>query len=142
DGQKVAYDPGIWFNSAKFMDLEWQVYGQVPPKPGEGEATLFWQHDSGKKSLRIHYREEDGRILGFNVMGIRYRHELCQQWLEEGRPLPYVLENLGAANFDPELYRQHEADLLAIYNRQHPDAPLRLKRRRGLKHLFQLRKAG
>ena len=141
-GTQTAYDPGIWFNSAKFMDLEWQVYGQIPPQPGEGEATLFWQHGSGKKSLRINYRRDDGTVLGFNVMGIRYRHELCRQWLAEGRPLRYVLENLGAANFDPEFYRQHEQDLLGAYNRRHPDAPLRLKRRRGLKHLFQLRRAG
>ncbi len=140
-GQETAYDPGRWFNSAKFLDLEWQVYGQVPPLPGEGEETLFWQDEGGQKSLRIHSRKDDGVVLGFNLMGIRYRHELCEQWLAEGRTLRYVLENLGAANFDPEFYRQHEAALLEIYNRQYPGAPLRLKRRRGLRHFFQLRKA-
>ena len=29
-GKNVAYDPGIWFNSAKFLDIEYQVYGEVP----------------------------------------------------------------------------------------------------------------
>ncbi len=31
-GKKVAYDPGIWFNSAKFFDIEYQVYGDVRPE--------------------------------------------------------------------------------------------------------------
>ena len=26
-GQSISYDPGIWFNSAKFIDIEYQVYG-------------------------------------------------------------------------------------------------------------------
>ncbi|MEM9292233.1 MAG: FAD-dependent oxidoreductase [Acidobacteriota bacterium] len=140
-GEALPYRQGIWFNSAKFFDLEWQVYGTVPAQPREGEETLFWEHESGKKSLRINYRSEDLAVVGFNVMGIRYRHELCHQWLEDERPLPWVLENLGAANFDPEFFRQHESDLVATYNQRHPDRPVKLKRRRGLRHLLQLGRA-
>ncbi|MGB3547895.1 MAG: FAD/NAD(P)-binding oxidoreductase, partial [Saprospiraceae bacterium] len=29
-GRPVSYNPGIWFNSAKFIDIEYQVYGEVP----------------------------------------------------------------------------------------------------------------
>ncbi|MFP6645464.1 MAG: FAD-dependent oxidoreductase [Candidatus Latescibacterota bacterium] len=26
-GMEVAYDPGVWYNSAKFLDLEYHTYG-------------------------------------------------------------------------------------------------------------------
>ena len=140
-GEDLGYDPGRWFNSAKFFDLEWQVYGDVKSKLGEGERTLFWRHPSGKKSLRINYRDDEHRtVIGFQVMGIRYRHEVCEEWLADGRSLRFVLENLGVANFDPEFYRQHEKDIVAVYNAEHPDAPVKLKRKRGLRGLFALRR--
>ncbi|NJL29000.1 MAG: FAD-dependent oxidoreductase [Thermoanaerobaculia bacterium] len=140
-GEPTEYDPGIWFNSAKFFDLEYQVYGDVPVSPRSGEATLYWEHPSGEKSLRLCYRESDGAVLGFNLMGIRYRHEVCDEWIRTGREIRWVLENLGVANFDPEFYAQHEKALLQIYNRRYPDAPVELRRKRGLRNLFSLRKA-
>ncbi len=33
-GEKTPYHPGPWFNSAKFLDIEYQVYGQVKNVPG------------------------------------------------------------------------------------------------------------
>lgn len=140
-GKPTVYEPGTWFNSAKFFDLEWQVYGQVPAQPGEGEESIYWEHPAGKLGLRLNYRGPDGPVLGFQVMGIRYRHEVCQEWLEAGRPVRWVLENLGVANFDPELYRQYEHELVAVYNRRHPESPVTLKRKRGLAGLFALRRA-
>jgi NAD(P)H-nitrite reductase large subunit len=140
-GKPTAYEPALWFNSAKFLDLEWQVYGNVAAEPGEGEESLFWEHPDGLKSLRIVYRRDDLVVLGFNVMGIRYRHDLCQRWLEQAKTLPYVLEHLGAANFDPELYAQHEKDLLEVYRRRHPDRPLQQRSRRGLASFLRLMQA-
>ena len=64
-------------------------------------------------------------------MGIRYRHDVCEAWIRNGTPIRHVLENLGAANSDPEFFEQFEADLVEQYNRQHPDAPVRLRRKRG-----------
>lgn len=131
-GRPTAYDPGIWFNSAKFLDLEWQVYGKVSPEPPDGEAGLYWEHPSGGKSLRIQYRLADHAVLGFNLMGIRYRHETCERWIRRGTPLPQVLESLGEANFDPEFSPEHEAAMVDRYRREHPGSTLRLRRRRGL----------
>lgn len=139
-GDDTVYDPGLWFNSAKFMDIEYQVYGKITARPEEGERTLYWEHDDGKRSIRLQYREEDLRILGFNLMGVRYRHETCHQWIAEERDVPYVLENLGAANFDPEFYQQHEGDLVRIFNERHPDRAVQLKRKRGLGGWWKLRK--
>lgn len=141
-GDDLSYDPGRWFNSAKFFDLEWQVYGTVPSQSPDDQDSLFWSHPSGKKSIRIqHEKSGERKVLGFQTMGIRYRHEVCEEWLEAGRPLAWVLENLGVANFDPEFYRQHEGDLIAVYNEKNPDQPVKLRRKRGLRGLFQLRRA-
>ena len=140
-GEPLLYDPGRWFNSAKFFDLEWQVYGQVPAECPPEEDSLFWAHPQQRKALRIQFRREDRVVLGFQVMGIRYRHELCDAFLAAGKTLEEVLPNLAAANFDPEFYRQHEEDLLAVYRERFPDRPApRLEKKRGLAAVFALLK--
>ena len=58
------------------------------------------------------------RVLGFNVMGLRWRHEVCERWLEEQRPLEYVLEHLSEANFDPEFFRRFESEATATFRRE------------------------
>jgi len=129
--QKVPYDPGIWFNSAKFLDIEYQVYGEVPNKPAEHLQSIYWEHADGKKSIRINYHKESKAILGFNLMGVRYRHEVCEKWIAEKTSVEEVLQNLGMANFDPEFYKEYEKDVVALYNKQ-SGANLTLKKRRGL----------
>ena len=45
-------------------------------------------------------------------MGIRYRHEVCEKWLREKASVETVLQNLGIANFDPEFYKEYEAEVI------------------------------
>ena len=104
-GDERRYEPGVWFNSAKFLDLEYQTYGQVGFHL-PGEQHLFWEHPDGKHAVRIVY--DEGGVLGFNVMGIRWRHEVCERWLLARRSVDYVLEHMEEANFDPELFNSHE----------------------------------
>lgn len=130
-GKKVAYDPGIWFNSAKFFDIEYQVYGDVPANPPDNYASIYWEHAGGRKSIRLVFDKEQGHILGFNLMGVRYRHEVCEKWIRERAHIEAVLQNLGIANFDPEFYEEYEEEVVRIYNRQ-AGRNLRLKKRRGL----------
>lgn len=130
-GQEVAYDPGIWFNSAKFFDIEYQVYGEVPAQIPEDMATIYWEHPDGEKAIRINYDKAAGHVRGFNLMGVRYRHEVCEKWLAQKTPVEEVLQNLGIVNFDPELYEEYEADLVKVYNQQN-GKQLQLKKRRGL----------
>ena len=85
-GRRIAYDPGIWFNSAKFIDIEYQVYGTVLNRPPENHQSLFWQHPEGRMSVRIVYDRDTGSVLGFNLMGVRYRHEVCEKWIKGGNP--------------------------------------------------------
>jgi NADPH-dependent 2,4-dienoyl-CoA reductase/sulfur reductase-like enzyme len=108
-GATDDYDPGIWFNSAKFFDVEYQVYGTVPGgtahDQGQGKPSVYWEHPNGLKSLRIVH--EDGAVIGFNCMGIRFRHSVCERWIAEKKSLDYVLGHLRQAHFDPEFYRDH-----------------------------------
>jgi len=127
----VPYDPGIFFNSAKFLDIEYQVYGPPRSRLPEGQQTLYWEHEKGRKSIRLDYDRQTGTISGFTLMGVRYRHEVCEKWLSEGFHVEDVLQNLGIANFDPELYEQYERAVLQQYNQQ-TGKQLQLKRRRGL----------
>ncbi len=117
-GKKTTYDPGIWFNSAKFFDIEYQVYGTVLANPPENHVSIFWEHHSGKKSIRIIYDKNTSEILGFNLMGVRYRHEVCEKWLREKVSVETVLQNLSLANFDPEFFDEYENDVIAMYNKQ------------------------
>ncbi|RMG57805.1 MAG: NAD(P)/FAD-dependent oxidoreductase [Bacteroidetes bacterium] len=136
-GTPTPYRQGTWFNSAKFMDIEWQTYGTVPVVPGADEPHLFWMHPDGRKSIRIAYERESGRVRGFNLMGIRYRQNVCTHWIEAGTHIESVLENLGAANFDPEFFKQYEAELVQTYNQQ-TGQNLRLRRRRGLRNMLAI----
>ena len=137
---KIAYDPGIWFNSAKFLDIEYQVYGNVQAKPPENHASVYWEHDDGKKSIRVIYDKNTNKVLGFNLMGVRFRHEVCEKWLKEKTNVEEVLQNLPLANFDPEFYAKYEQDVLAVYNKQ-SGKNLKAKQERSWNKVFSFLKS-
>ncbi|MFQ5570862.1 MAG: NAD(P)/FAD-dependent oxidoreductase [Rhodothermales bacterium] len=116
-GHRIAYDRGVFFNSAKFFTLEYQTYGDIKPKPEAGVEILLWQDRAAKKLVRIQYAAADARVLGFNLLGIRYRHDVCERWILEGCPVDYVLKHLREANFDPEFYRRYERDVVRAFSR-------------------------
>lgn len=108
-GEEVGdYDAGIWFNSAKFLDLEYHTYGLVN-RHIEGEKNIFWKHANDKHSVRIVYTDEG--VIGFNTMGQRWRHEVCERWLKEKLPVRDVIARLEEAHFEPELFKRHEAEM-------------------------------
>lgn len=137
--QRTAYDPGIWFNSAKFIDIEYQVYGTVLNKPPEHHKSLFWMHADQQRSVRIVYDAQTQEVLGFNLFGIRYRHEVCEKWLREKTHIETVLEDLPMANFDPEFCKEYESDIIHLYNKQ-TGRQLRIKKKRGLASVFSFLK--
>lgn len=114
-GIQRTYDPGIWFNSAKFFDLEYQTYGKVNMNV-PGEKNLYWEHPDGLRSVRIVYTDE--RVIGINVMGLRYRHKVCEGWIEGSKSIEYVLSNLGEVNFDPEFHRRFETEIKNKFREQ------------------------
>ncbi len=114
-GNKTAYKPGIWFNSAKFFDIEYQTYGHVWGELKENEAQFYWEHQDGKKCIKFVYDKNTQTLLGVNTFGIRLRHEIFDRWLGEKRDIDYVIQHLKEANFDPEFYTQYEGDILKKY---------------------------
>lgn len=136
-GAPAPYRQGVWFNSAKFIHLEYQVYGSVGNTVREGEEHLYWQHPREHKSIRIVWERASGKVLGFNLMGIRYRAEACMRWIETGAHIETVLRSLGAANFDPEFYDEYEAEVLKQYEARF-GKPLGTPIRRGLSALKRM----
>lgn len=116
---KTAYQPGPWFNSAKFFDIEYQTYGQVSstPKPDE-ENQWFWQHPQKNILLRWAFHPDTHRLLGINSFGIRIRHEVLQDWLLSDTTVETALENFPAATFDPEFTQNYQPEIQAAFQHQ------------------------
>lgn len=117
-GNKMAYNPGHWFNSAKFFNIEYQTYGWVFAKPKPGNVHFHWKHEDDTKCITIEYNENSNEFLGINNLGIRMKHEVFDRWLTEKRSADYVIEHLKEAFFDPEFYKTFEKDILTEYQNQ------------------------
>ena len=113
-GKTVEYNPGHWFNSAKFFDIEYQTYGQVQNKLLEEQEEFVYKHPNEK--ILLHFVFEDQKFIGINAFGIRLRHALFNEWLLRGATIEEVLINLKTANFDPELYARYEDEIVAQFN--------------------------
>ena len=117
-GNRIQYKPGHWFNSAKFLDIEYQTYGWVFSKPKEGHAHFHWKHADDTKCITVEYNVDTNQFIGINTFGIRMRHETFDTWLTEKRDVDYVMNHLSEANFDPEFYSHYESEILSAYNNQ------------------------
>jgi len=117
---KIEYKPGHWFNSAKFLDVEYQTYGWVFSKrhKKEEEQHFHWRHSKEKICLTVAFHKDTKEFLGINTFGIRMRHNIFDRWLTEKREVDYVMEYLKDANFDPEFYKQYEDEIVAKYNQE------------------------
>ena len=117
---KIEYKPGHWFNSAKFLDIEYQTYGWVFSEKGKLEHEVYfqWQHPKDQKCITISFDKHTQQFLGINTFGIRMRHEIFDQWLNENKTIAHVLEYLADANFDPEFYKLHEPEIVAKFNQE------------------------
>jgi len=108
-GDEVAYRRGTWYNSAKFLDLEYTAAGWVPLTPNfdntpieipAGVRTWFHRVPGRFESQRIIVK--DDRVVGFNMLGSRWNHEVLLEWIHERRSLEWVLKRLPEARFDEE----------------------------------------
>lgn len=117
-GNPMQYNPGNWFNSAKFLDIEYQTYGWVFAQPKENEEHFYWEHKSGKKCIRFVYDKNTRKFIGTNIFGIRMRHEFFDKALTQKQSIDYVMHNLSAANFDPEFFTKHEVEIKTAFLHQ------------------------
>lgn len=100
----VPYRPGVWFNSAKFLDIEYQTYGTVPAAWEENQFNNFyWEYSSGKVAFRM-LMDLNGNICGVNNFGFRLRHEFFDKAISEKWSGEKVIAQLDQANFDPEFF--------------------------------------
>jgi cell fate regulator YaaT (PSP1 superfamily) len=105
------YQPGIWFNSAKFFNIEYQTYGNVPNQLPENVTTFCWQSKAEKKLVRINFNSKTREVTGTNTFGIRMRHEVWDKWLKEKATIDHVISKLEQANFDPEFFKRYEKEI-------------------------------
>lgn len=117
-GNPTHYNPGNWFNSAKFLDIEYQTYGWVFPQPKEGEEHFYWEHKRGKKCIRLVFEKSTREFRGVNIFGIRMRHEFFDKALTNKQSVDYVINHLSQANFDPEFFTRHEAEIKTAFHQQ------------------------
>ena len=120
-GNRRPYSPGHWFNSAKFLDIEYQTYGWVFSEriKKEEEHHFHWRHPKEKICVTISFHGETKQFLGINTFGIRLRHEVIDGWLTQKRTVDQAMEHLKDANFDPEFYAHHERAIIARYNSEY-----------------------
>jgi NAD(P)H-nitrite reductase large subunit len=108
-GKKTAYNPGNWFNSAKFFDIEYQTYGLAPAKLNENQEEYYWEKEN--KAVRIVFDKENRVFEGINTFGIRMRQDFFEKVLDRKESVDFVMENLDKANFDPEFYKKYEKEV-------------------------------
>lgn len=116
-GKPFEYNPGNWFNSAKFFDIEYQTYGWVfsESRKKNYEGQFHWKCKNNLRCVTISYNKNSNEFLGINTFGIRMKQEVFDKWLNEKRSVDYVIQNLKQANFDPEFFKKYEKEILNEY---------------------------
>ncbi len=114
-GAMKKYNPGPWYNSAKFFEVEYQTYGVVLPRPSDQIESFFFQPER-EKLVHIQFQRKDQQVMGANFFGIRQRHEVWDSWLREGKTLEFVVHNLALANFDIEFTSTFQKELERQYS--------------------------
>lgn len=135
-GERTRYERGIWFNSAKFMDIEYHTYGFVAAEPRAGEDTFYWEDETGKRCFRLVWRKDNLEVVGMNAFGIRYRHQVFERWIGDKRDAPYVLNHLRKANFDPEFFSDFEPAIAEFAATRFPNQRVQVQPRRKILGLF------
>ena len=99
-GDAVEYRRDTFYNSAKFMDVEYTTAGLVNLDL-EGQSEWFHQ-ERGQVRSTTRVVSQEGRVIGFNMLGRRWDHRALVRWIEERRDLDYVLDHLHEAGYDAE----------------------------------------
>ncbi len=97
---RIARPPSS--TAPSFFDIEYTTVGELS-RPGAEVKSLYRRSESGEVSQRIVHLE--GQVIGFNMLGSRWDHELLTRWIEEQRELSWVRAHLSDAQLDVELGR-------------------------------------
>jgi 3-phenylpropionate/trans-cinnamate dioxygenase ferredoxin reductase subunit len=117
-GSKTAYSPGPWFNSAKFFDIEFQMYGKVLSELKDPQEKYFhWKSAEKEISLTAVYNTNTKIFIGLNSFGLRLRHECFDQWLRENATIDFVMQNFNKAIFNKEFEKDYVSEIIDSYNK-------------------------
>ncbi|MEJ2006033.1 MAG: FAD-dependent oxidoreductase, partial [Cyclobacteriaceae bacterium] len=136
-GNKKSYQPGPWFNSAKFFDIEFQTYGNVEPVCPDNEEEIYWQHSDDYIAVHIRFNKVSNKLAGLNLFGIRMRHDLIDRWLRNGILITEFMDLLEQADFNPEFSTDHWNEVRKAFNLKFPEKAVReVKKRKKVFGLF------
>ena len=111
-GDKISYKPPIFYNSAMFFEIEYTTAGMVNDAPASA-VSFFCQIPGKEASVRI--VEDNGAVIGLNMLGSRWNHTFFERWIAERRSMDYVAEHLAEAQFDVEFGRLDLRDVAPNY---------------------------
>ncbi|MGH9356164.1 MAG: NAD(P)/FAD-dependent oxidoreductase, partial [Terriglobia bacterium] len=101
-GDAVSYEPPIFYNSAMFFEIEYTTAGMVNDAPASA-VSFFFPIPGKEASVRL--VEDQGAVIGLNMLGSRWNHTFFERWIAERRTMDYVVEHLADAQFDVEFGR-------------------------------------
>jgi NAD(P)H-nitrite reductase large subunit len=96
-GGTQEYDPDPWYNSAKFFHKEYTTVGQVG---AQTKAQKDYLYQDERHSVRITH--DNRQVLGFNMIGVRWQHEVLLKFIAQKCSLEYFLTNYQEALFEAE----------------------------------------
>lgn len=118
-GDPVQYDPGIPYNSAQFLFLDYLNVGwfstrfpypppahlrpEGGPDSAAGELQQFYHRaPDHPASIRVAYWPGSEQVMGFSMLGARWDAAMLREWIAQRRTLKWVLDNLHRAVFNEE----------------------------------------
>jgi NAD(P)H-nitrite reductase large subunit len=120
-GNSMEYHPGNWYNSAKFFDIEYQVYGYVPNEKTSETEWFYWEDMGTEKSMRLVWSKNNNSFLGIQTLGIRISHPVIDSWINKKIKIGQVIMDLEKINFDPEFFTRHEKKIRNQFKKEFPE---------------------
>jgi len=94
--------PPVFYNSSKFVNLEYTTVGDLHDHARGAPSILF---EDTRRAMTIRIVHDGDVFLGLTAVGSRWDHELLQRWVQQRRSASFVEQNLASASFDVEFGR-------------------------------------
>jgi NAD(P)H-nitrite reductase large subunit len=109
-GDDIEYSPPLFYNSTKFLEIEYTTVGDVVDLPHDDVCSIYRRHPTKEISQRLVFENGSRRVIGFNMLGSRWNHTVLERWIHERRTVDFCLEHLADAQFDVEFGRVKLSD--------------------------------
>ena len=126
-GNKTEYKPGVWFNSAKFFDIEYQTYGTMEAELDANTSSFYWEESKADTCIRFNFNEATKALVGIHALNIRLRHVICNDWIKNNTPIHKVVSELNQAIFDAEFSKSWVKSITTSYNAEYSEQAVEQK---------------